>query len=56
LPVIIATGHRETDIVRRDHPAQPRAFLFKPYLLKEMQAAIYAALGEEPPRTGKKGN
>ena len=52
LPIIIATGHRETDIVQKDHPAQPQAFLFKPYQMKDMQAAIDAATGHAPPHSG----
>ncbi len=49
LPVVIATGHRETDVVRKDHPAQPQVFLFKPYQIKDLQAAIDAAVGDGGP-------
>ena len=44
LRAILASGYDEEQVMRGDHPEQPQAFLHKPYDLKDLEAALSAAL------------
>ena len=44
LRAILASGYDEEQVIRGDHPEQPQAFLHKPYDLKDLEAALSAAL------------
>ena len=40
IPVILASGYSEAEVMAGDHPERPNAFLGKPYNLKELAQAI----------------
>jgi PAS domain S-box-containing protein len=42
LPVILASGYEEAQVMRGDHPEKPNVFLQKPYHMKELKAALRA--------------
>jgi two-component system, cell cycle sensor histidine kinase and response regulator CckA len=44
IPVILTSGFNEAQVMAGDHPALPDAFLSKPYVRKELIAAIGQAL------------
>ena len=44
IPVVLASGYDEAQVMQPGHADRPQAFLHKPYLRKELQAAIDAAL------------
>ena len=44
LPVILASGHDEAQVMQGDHPELPQAFLHKPYRMADVQAALGAAV------------
>jgi two-component system cell cycle sensor histidine kinase/response regulator CckA len=44
IPVILASGYNETQVMAGDHPELPQVFLGKPYRLKELGDAIGQAL------------
>ncbi|MGC8490742.1 MAG: FIST N-terminal domain-containing protein [Syntrophobacteraceae bacterium] len=48
LPVILATGHTESDVLQEERRHKAQAILFKPYQLKDMEAALDVALGNDP--------
>lgn len=56
IPVILASGYSELQVMGGGHGEQPQAFLHKPYELKELRAAIsqFMAIrnGGEPRRGG----
>jgi len=43
LPVILASGYDEAQVMRGDYPEKPNIFLQKPYHMKELKAALRAA-------------
>ena len=44
IPVVLASGYDEAQVMQGDHPDRPQAFIHKPYQSKDLQAAIEAAL------------
>jgi PAS domain S-box-containing protein len=44
IPVVLASGYEEAQLMQGDHPHRPRVFLHKPYLKSDLEAAIYTAL------------
>ncbi len=44
IPVVLASGYDEAQVMQGDHPDRPQAFIHKPYQSKGLQAAIEAAL------------
>jgi CheY-like chemotaxis protein len=40
IPVILASGYSEAQVMAGDQGERPQAFLHKPYELKELRAAI----------------
>jgi CheY-like chemotaxis protein len=44
IPVILTSGFNEAQVMAGDHPTLPDAFLSKPYVRKELIAAIGQAL------------
>ena len=44
VPVILASGYDEAQVMAGDHAERPQAFLHKPYLSADLQAALAAAL------------
>ena len=44
IPVILASGYDEAQVMAGDHPERPQAFLGKPYQLKGLRDAIGRAL------------
>jgi CheY-like chemotaxis protein len=44
LPVILASGFSETQVMEGDHPERPQLFLHKPYELKDLREAIRQVL------------
>jgi PAS domain S-box-containing protein len=46
LPVILASGYDEVQVMAGDHPVRPQAFLHKPYGMAGLNAALAQALGE----------
>jgi two-component system, cell cycle sensor histidine kinase and response regulator CckA len=44
IPVIMASGYNEDQVMAGDHPEQPQAFLGKPYMFKMLKEAIHNAL------------
>jgi CheY-like chemotaxis protein len=44
VPIILASGYNEAQVMQGDHPRPPRAFLHKPYLLSDLKAALALAL------------
>ena len=49
LPVILASGYDEAQVMAGDHPHLPQVFLGKPYKLKDLRDAISQALPPTPP-------
>ena len=53
IPVILASGHSETQVLDNEHTERPQAFLGKPYLLEQLKQAISQAVPcscqERPP-------
>lgn len=47
LPVVLASGYDEGQVMADDHPHRPDAFLHKPFFLKELGAAIRQALAKK---------
>ncbi len=45
IPVILASGYSETEVMERDHLELPQAFLSKPYQIQALGDAIRRALG-----------
>ncbi|WP_005037676.1 PAS domain S-box protein [Holophaga foetida] len=45
LPVILTSGYDRAQVMAREHPDRPQAFLGKPFSLKQLQEAVAAALG-----------
>ena len=43
IPVILASGFDEAQVMQEKHPDLPQAFLHKPYQLAELKAAIALA-------------
>ncbi|MCE5334129.1 MAG: PAS domain S-box protein [Desulfobacteraceae bacterium] len=43
LPVILASGYDEAQVMRGEHSEQPQAFLHKPFRMKDLEAALDAA-------------
>jgi two-component system cell cycle sensor histidine kinase/response regulator CckA len=52
IPVILASGYDEVQVMTGDHPEWPQAFLGKPYQLKALRDTIEKVVGQDPP--GKK--
>ncbi len=46
LPVILASGYDEAQVMHGDHPERPQAFLGKPYAMKALHEAIGKAVGK----------
>jgi CheY-like chemotaxis protein len=44
IPVILASGYDEAQVMTGDHPELPQAFLSKPYQLQGLRDAIALAL------------
>lgn len=44
IPVVIASGYDEAQVMQGDHPHRPQAFIHKPYLVPDLQTAIDMAL------------
>ncbi len=44
IPVILTSGNDESQVMNSEHSEFPRAFLHKPYSLRELQAAVRATL------------
>lgn len=44
LPVILASGYNEGTVLQDDRPERPQAILSKPYPMKELEAALCAAM------------
>lgn len=45
LPVILASGYDEAQVMAGDHPERPQIFLGKPYQMQSLRAAIGKAIG-----------
>lgn len=45
LPVILTSGYDLTELMAREHPEGPQAFLGKPYGFKQLEEAVATALG-----------
>ncbi len=46
IPVILASGYDELQVMAGDHPERPQAFLGKPYQMQSLRAAIEKAIGK----------
>lgn len=44
IPVVLASGYDEAHVMQGDHPHWPEVFLHKPYLKRDLEAAIDTAL------------
>jgi two-component system, cell cycle sensor histidine kinase and response regulator CckA len=44
IPVVLASGYDEAQVMQSDHPDRPQAFVHKPYQNTELQTAIDTAL------------
>jgi two-component system, cell cycle sensor histidine kinase and response regulator CckA len=44
IPVILASGYDQAQVMAGDHPERPQAFLGKPYQTKQLREAICQAL------------
>ncbi len=51
IPVVLASGYDEAQLMQGDHPHRPQAFIHKPYLKSDLAAAIDTAL-KKPVNTG----
>ena len=47
IPVVLASGYNENQVMAGDHPEWPQAFLGKPYMLKELSDAIRLAMAKK---------
>jgi len=47
IPVILASGYDEAQVMAGDHPELPQTFVGKPYKLKELSDAIRRAIGQQ---------
>ena len=47
IPVVLSSGYDEEQVMAGDHPVRPKAFLGKPYQLKELSDIIRNTLGDE---------
>ncbi|MBF0529831.1 MAG: PAS domain S-box protein [Deltaproteobacteria bacterium] len=47
IPVILAGGYDEGQVMQEKHPERPQAFLHKPYRLSDLKKALAAAYREE---------
>ena len=43
IPVVLASGYDEAQVMQGDHPDRPQAFLHKPYLTEDLREALAAA-------------
>ena len=48
IPVILASGYSEDQVMDDTHPERPQAFLAKPYGLQALKDAIYLTLANKP--------
>lgn len=48
IPVILASGYSEEQVMDDTHPERPQAFLAKPYDLQALKDAIYRTLANKP--------
>jgi signal transduction histidine kinase/ActR/RegA family two-component response regulator len=46
IPVILASGYSETQVLAGEHPELPQAFLSKPYNLEKLKATLARVLGK----------
>ena len=49
IPVILASGYDEAQVMTGDHPEWPQAFLGKPYQFDGLRDALGRALAEKKP-------
>ncbi|MBU2622900.1 MAG: response regulator [Proteobacteria bacterium] len=47
IPVVLASGYNENQVMAGDHPEWPQAFLGKPYVSKELSDAIQLAMAKK---------
>jgi two-component system cell cycle sensor histidine kinase/response regulator CckA len=45
IPVVLASGYDEAQVMQGDHPQRPQAFVHKPYLMADLREALAAAQG-----------
>jgi CheY-like chemotaxis protein len=48
IPVILASGYDQAQVMVGDHPERPQDFLSKPYRLAELGKAVHHALADKP--------
>jgi len=48
IPVILASGYDQAQVMAGDHPERPQGFLSKPYRLAELGKAVHHALSDKP--------
>jgi PAS domain S-box-containing protein len=48
IPVILASGYDQAQVMVGDHPERPQDFLSKPYRLAELGKAVHRALADKP--------
>jgi signal transduction histidine kinase/ActR/RegA family two-component response regulator len=46
VPIVLASGYDEAQVMQGNHTKRPRAFLHKPYQLSELKAALTLALSQ----------
>jgi len=51
IPVIMASGYSEAQVMAGHHPELPQILLHKPYELQELRRAINRVMAAGPPRT-----
>jgi two-component system cell cycle sensor histidine kinase/response regulator CckA len=51
IPVVMASGHDENQVIQQNYPDRPQAYLQKPYQLENLKAAIDRA--RSAPLVGK---
>ncbi len=53
LPVVLVSGHDQSQAMKQDHPEKFQAFLHKPYDMMQLKKALYQALeqGARKPKT-----
>jgi CheY-like chemotaxis protein len=51
IPVILASGYSEEQVMDGTHSERPQAFLAKPYALQALKDAIYHTLADKPCNT-----
>jgi two-component system, cell cycle sensor histidine kinase and response regulator CckA len=47
IPVVLASGYNESQVMAGDHPEKPDAFLHKPFSIKDLAAVIRQVLAQE---------